>query len=162
MRRPQKTAPRTAYSRFSEPLRRCVLIALLVSLPLCGLAGSLSSLLGLNHHHRQVEGNVAALDAWQDFRRENVGGVAPLPHDHSLWQRHHHDQGDPTVVALDGPEHDASPGDIPSNASVEMMCAVWNAFDIPESVDAARCWPRDPSGRLATVFPVPFERPPKA
>ena len=155
---------RRAVSLFREPLRRYVLFALLVAMPVYGLAGAISGFMGLSHRHQQIKSVAAALDGWQDFRRVNIGGIAPpQPHSHSLWQRHHHERSDASVVALDGQAQDASSGESSSfSAPAELMSAAWDAFEMFEPVGARTSWPCEPSKRVATVSVAPLERPPKA
>jgi hypothetical protein len=164
MRRQTRTGLQSgALPRFREPWRRWVLLALLVALPVSGLAGALSSFLGFNHRHHQLE-SFASLDGWQDFRRVNIGGnFPPRPHSHSLWQRHHHERSDASVVALDGQAQDVSSGEASSSsAPAELMFAASDAFELFEPVGARACWPCKPSKRVATVSVAPPERPPKA
>ncbi len=153
-----------AVGRFRQPWRRWILVALLVAMSVYGLAGALTSFLGLSHRHQQIRSVAAALDGWQDFRRVNIGGIAPpQPHSHSLWQRHHHERSDASVVALDGQSQDASSGEAsPSSAPAELMSAAWDAFEMFEPVGAHTSWPCEPSKRVATVSVAPLERPPKA
>ena len=165
MRRPTETGLQPeAVGRFHQRWRRWILVALLFAMPVYGLAGAISGLMGLSHRHQQIKGVAATLDGWKDFRRVNIGGIAPpQPHSHSLWQRHHHERSDGSVVALDGQAQDASSGEASSSgAPAELMSAARDAFEMFEPVGARTSWPCAPSKRVATVSVAPLERPPKA
>jgi hypothetical protein len=141
-----------------------VLMALLVSLPVYGLSGTLLDLLGSHHRHRQADRVAASMDDWQDFRRSDAVHVEPQPHSHFSWQRHHHDRSDASVVALDEAAHDASNEETASSATVAsaMWTTVWNAIEIHAPSGVWVAWPGDRAARVATLAVDPLDRPPNS
>ena len=76
-----------------------------------GLSAATVGMLGASHHHTEAQRADAAMRSWQDFRRTAHAPLSqPAEHSHAALLRHHHAEGDASVVALDGDGGDALQG----------------------------------------------------
>jgi len=103
-------------SAFAQPaLHRAVLWLLLLALPVYGCAGVLLQMLGPAHRHavplRAVVAPSLGVDwllkrfsQWQAYAHEqaHANGHFVHPHQHTLFERHHHAADDTSVVTLGG------------------------------------------------------------
>lgn len=111
---------------------------------------------GVVHSHQdQVQAPTVAITA--------LDGDAPS-HGHSGFQRHHHLQSDPTVIAIEG-----SGGDLTADAaaqagvgSVTLPLAVSFAWKMPMPQWRLMVWPAASSHRWADAPQSGLERPPRA
>jgi hypothetical protein len=98
--------------------------ALLLSLAVHGYTGSVRQMLGSNHLHHTADTNaptrpafepagrlssrlagwLGALRSWQQdlHARNHALGLSTHGHWHGMFERHHHDIGDASVLAVDG------------------------------------------------------------
>lgn len=136
---------------------------LLLALPVYGLSGLITELLGAKHGHEQVPATSDGLLGWQDFRRVTASAPAPHAHSHQFWKRHHHSTSDASVIALAGAAQDLSSGDAAtvsaSSGTLGMACSI---AIISRPDDASSAWPRHGPDRVTTLAVEPPERPPKA
>lgn len=83
---------------------------LLVALPLFGLSGLVSAILGPVHYHASAvpaATDLGPMAGWRDFRRtEHVADSTFHVHDHSKLGRHHHDATDASLIVVGATEHD--------------------------------------------------------
>lgn len=123
---------------------------LLVAVPVYGVSGTLVELLGANHVHRQAALSVTVakadpMEGWVDMRRASSSSHgAQHDHSHSVFERHHHDQTDESVVALDGGPLQASTSsdDGGSSAGSSVHLAALNEAGVPSSSSQLRFfWP---------------------
>ena len=155
------SCPPTARVHAPSRGRVWVVMVLLVALSAYGLSGTLLDLLGLNHRHERVDRVAALMDGWHDSRRSETVHVEPQPHSHALWQRHHHDRADASVIYLDASTHDASTEDSTTAAVVApMWTTVWSPIEIHAPLGVQVRWPGDPSARMASQSVEPLDRPP--
>ena len=146
--------------------RAWVVWVLLLAVPAYGLAGVAAGLFGSSHRHHSA---FAASDGieragFHDFRRMAGATVtARTGHDHSVWQRHHHDRSDASVVSLEGQaqEESQSDGASTSSGSNALGTVAGEGIAVPEAAEIGRCWPRAAACALASFVLVPLERPPK-
>lgn len=137
---------------------------LLLALPLCGLSTSLVELLGSRHVHRSVVvAGDAGMQGWHDFRRGgHPSGARAAAHSHpdGLFERHHHDLADASVVALDG----GGPGesDAASTALVSLVFASTNPAWLPVPDKASPAWPERATASFRSQPGNRLERPPRA
>lgn len=147
--------------------RAWVVWVLLLAVPAYGLAGVAAGLFGSSHRHHSAftasEGIERA--GLHDFRRVADATVTARPaHDHSVWQRHHHDRSDASVISLDGQaqEEPSSDGASTSSGSDALGTVAGEGIAVPEAAETGHCWPRAVACALARFAVVPMERPPKA
>lgn len=135
-------------------------------LPLQGTAAGVFGVLGPNHTHRGAQRAPTAL-VLEDVRRWKVP-VAEVPvhvlaglghfHAGAAPQRHRHEQGDDSVIALKGEpvDGDDAPGfDTVSGLALPPAVTVWSAARLESVHGAWRPW----AARCAGVEPL--ERPPR-
>lgn len=147
--------------------RAWIFWVLLLAVPAYGLAGVAAGLFGSSHRHHSAFAFSQGIEhaGLHDFRRTaGVLVTARTAHDHSVWQRHHHDRSDASVVSLDGPVQEESPSDgaSTSSGSDAFGGVAGEGIAVSEAAEIGRCWPRAAACALAWFLVVPLERPPKA
>lgn len=85
-------------------------------------------------------------------------------HFHSVFQRHHHDPVDPSVVTLDrdGPDTLADASAQASAGSASLTLGLATAVTLPSPVAAPLAWRREAPATWADALPRLLERPPRA
>ena len=147
--------------------RAWIFWVLLLAVPAYGLAGVAAGLFGTSHRHHSAFASSQGVEhaGLRDFRRMADATVtARTAHDHSVWQRHHHDRFDASVISLDGQvqEESRSDGVSTSSGSDALGNVAGEGIAVPEAAEIGRCWPRAAACALARFVVVPLERPPKA
>lgn len=167
---------------------RWIVWALVLALVAYGYSGALLQMLGPTHSHHAGVVTAAAqqglvkkdawltiakewfrpVRAWRDdlHARSHAAGILGAPHQHSAFERHHHDIDDPSVIALDG---GGAAGDaLADGASTAAagsgtlplgLCA---ALVVPEPTARPCLWPRSGSHAWVDAIARLPERPPRA
>ena len=167
--------PRRRHQSHTALHQQWVVGWLLFALPLLGLSASLSAMLGQMHFHRAVTAvtavaavvdNADSMAGWIDFRRALPKATEPAPaqpHSHGLFERHHHDGEDDTVVAVDAASHaaDASTDGGASTSLAGLTLAMPPGMSWAVVADESRARPAGVGDAFATRTTPPPERPPK-
>lgn len=154
----------TAWLDAGRLQRVAVLWLMLLALPVQGVASLLAGWLGASHHHVIVpQGESNSLEL-RDFRRlADAAHAGPARHGHSLWVRHHHATGDPTVVALDDATADPARDSAGSGAAQLTLCTPGACVTGVAASGATRlAWPGYRGQAWDGPAAAPLERPPKA
>jgi hypothetical protein len=153
--------------RLTGRARRLVVCCLLVALPVYGASGTLVQLLGSDHVHRVTEAAARTTDAlagWVDMRRgATMAKAAGHVHTHSLFQRHHHDRADASVVSVDGGSlGGAAADDAGAPDALVHVLALTDAVVVHEAGNLRFPWPSAaPAAALPWLAEGPL-RPPKS
>jgi hypothetical protein len=169
--------------------RRFIVWVLVIALPVYGSAGVLLHLLGAPHRHQAVE-NTAQAQPWNidclltlvvgeramsvvlQHRAKAVVTQAAHRHDphgpvhqHGLFERHHHDADDPSVVALGGLRATSDLADEATSSaavgSAMLVFALGAELTLPPPSPREFRWP--PAALVAwnSLNRPPLERPPR-
>ncbi|MEF7613255.1 hypothetical protein V4F39_04965 [Aquincola sp. MAHUQ-54] len=170
--------------QLSRQLRRLVLWALLVAIPLYGCAGVLLRVLGPEHRHQAAaSSSVPFTAALQHQLREWMGPQASAlldtlraqarqqqrqledahAHHHGFFARHHHHAGDDSVVALGGrsAEADASPDAAAGAGSMTLPLALAAPLALPAPLAVRGSWPPHAEAFWPSRPVARLERPPR-
>lgn len=154
----------TQFYRRMRKARHLVIWCLLFALPVYGFSSTIVQFLGANHTHRQVASLADPMAGWVDSRRGSHSAKTTVSsaHSHSLFQRHHHDAGDQTVLALDAAVTDSAASDAASSpaASAALVLALASELRIDPAVSAALEWVIAPPDPVRTRHGERLERPP--
>ena len=152
--------------RLMAKARRFVVCCLLVALPVYGVSGTLVELLGPNHVHRATGASASVTDpmsGWVDMRRGfSTFTALRHVHTHSLFQRHHHDREDASVVAVDGGSLEGAAADDGGAGASAHLLALTGAVAVGEGERLRFPWPSAmPVAVLPWLADGPM-RPPKS
>lgn len=175
--------------KIRNALHLATLWLLVLALPVYGSSGTLLQILGPAHRHVQsatgasllaAPGLVATTDAhgfawvdglwtsWQNFvhAQAHVGGHFSHPHSHDDFERHHHDVGDSSVVALaaDGIASAiaAELGAAAASGSATLPFALAQSLRLPRPASTQARWLLAPSAVWRSADPRRLDRPPQA
>ena len=152
MHRPTRT-------RLPRPALQWVVWCLLFALPVFGLSSAAVGMLGASHHHTEAQRSASVMLGWQDFRRTaHAPPSEPAKHSHAALLRHHHAEGDASVVALDGDAGDALQGEA---APVTLMFAIGEPAATRHAEPVAVRWPGAAPGAIQSAHARRLERPPQ-
>ncbi|MDQ2928025.1 MAG: hypothetical protein ABI330_08640 [Caldimonas sp.] len=145
-------------------VRSLVVWCLLLALPYYGFSATATELLGANHVHVDVASS-DAMSGWIDFRRSDHLAEMSMPprHTHSVFQRHHHDPSDTSVVSLDGASLGGAAGDggSPTSGSVVLVLALASPICIAMPGWSEIGWQTDGVIAFDSVGGKRLERPPQ-
>lgn len=136
----------------------------MVAVAVCGLSTTLLRVVGPKHVHTAAAAVSDPMAQWRDFRRTaQIPAAQPRPHTHSIFQRHHHEHDDTSVVTLDRAGTDAT-ASADAGASALGMSLVFALAPVASWPVCAACrggWHALPALALKSRDPAPLERPPK-
>lgn len=143
--------------------RLLIVRLLLLAVPVFGLSGLITELLGVQHRHEKVQIVADSLVGWQDFRRATGAKPVSQQHSHLFWKRHHHSTSDASVVALDGGPQESSSGEAASiSVGTVTLGTAGSLAIIYKPNESSSGWPCCGPYRVTTLAVEPPERPPKA
>ncbi len=155
---------KASWSLSVPSVRSLVVWCLLLALPYYGFSATATQLLGAAHSHVDSMSS-DPLSGWVDFRRADHLAATSVPHrhTHSLFQRHHHDPSDTSVVSLDGATIDGAAGDGGSSTggSLLLVLALAPAICIAVPGWLKIGWQSDGAFAFASVGGKRLERPPQ-
>lgn len=148
--------------------RHIVVGCMLFALAVYGFSTTIVQLLGATHIHRQTAVSADPMAGWVDIRR--IPYVArttvSLGHTHtrSLFERHHHDVADETVLALEGPVTEGAAGDAGSSStgSATLVLFVASQLLIDPAGSVELKWRTAPADSFPSRHRERLERPPNA
>lgn len=146
--------------------RHLVIWCLLLALPVYGFSSTIVQLLGAVHTHSQVASSIDPMAGWVDYRRAPHAADFSVSHreshSHSLFERHHHNANDETVLALDGPVTDTATSDVGSSSagSAALVLALAGELRIDPAVASELEWTTAPADRIPSHVGARLERPP--
>ena len=135
-------------------------------MPCYGFSAVVTEMLGSSHLHREAVAKPDLMKGWVDFRRSNH--VADMtvrhPRTHALFERHHHDASDPTVVSFDNTFKDGAAGGDGSTpgGSAALVLALASPLGIAAVGWAAFTWHVPEATPYASRTGGRLERPPRA
>lgn len=145
--------------------RHWVVWCLLVALPCYGLSATMTEMLGTSHTHRTKAAKADVMQGWVDFRRSHhmADLTAPHHHSHSMFERHHHEASDATVVSLDGTASITAGGDgATPNGSAALVLALASSIHVVPVSWVSFTWHTPSATPFASLEGGRLERPPRA
>ena len=148
--------------------RHLVVWCLLFALSIYGLSSTIVQLVGATHIHRQVVSSADPMAGWVDPHRGPHSARMTFSHrdahSHSLFERHHHDANDVTVLALDGTvtESAATDSGSSSTGSTVLVLALTGELRIDPAVSTELDWTTAPADIVLGRHGARLERPPNA
>lgn len=158
----------TQLHRQIRKARHLVIWCLLLALPVYGFSSTIVQLLGATHTHRQVASSADPMAGWVDLRRGshvlNTTVSHQETHSHSLFERHHHDANDVTVLALDGPVTEGAASEAGSSpaGSAALVLALAGELRIDPAGSAELEWTAATADLVQSRHGERLERPPNA
>ena len=135
-------------------------------MPCYGFSAVMTEMLGSSHTHRQAVAKPDLMKGWVDFRRSAhaAGMTVRHPHTHALFERHHHDASDQTVVSLDSTFKDGAAGGEGSTpgGSAALVLALASPLSIDPVEWAAFAWHVAKATPYVSRTGGRLERPPRA
>lgn len=146
--------------------RHWVVWCMLIALPCYGLSATMTEMLGSSHKHRTTAATANVMQGWVDFRRSHhlANRMVPHQHSHSMFERHHHDASDETVIALEGtPPNSAAGNDgATPSGSAALVLALASTVRIPPVSWISVAWRTPSATPFASRHGGRLERPPRA
>lgn len=160
--------------------RDSVVWGLVLALLIYGYSGLLAGGFGALHHHVEpATENMSlasrlhsAVRAWFETAQTRRPGIfvhsqSPQPHDHGLFERHHHDVGDETVVTLGAQASSGhSADDLPTTGASGLasvpLCPLSTPLVVLSLEQGRSRWPDGAAATWRSIDSRQLERPPQA